>query len=154
MGFADLKGTNVEEIESERSEYKPLEPGVYPVRIVALEDKENNAGTGNYLKLQVRIEGDKGKGRIVFDNITYLHKSSPQAVEIGLNKIGEMTRACGFAAVEDSSIYIGKVVNAKLGVKPAREYNGKTYPAENNIIAFSKYNGPDVELPEDDDVPF
>lgn len=151
-----LVGKKAEEFVNEGGGFDPIPAGKYPCRVVAVEDKENAAGTGRYVKVQLKVEGQKYAGRQLFDNITYEHKTSSAAQEIGLAKIADLTLACGFADIQKLNAYLGKVVTALIGIQGARTVNGTTYEASNTVRSYSKFDGevPDVPTFDDNDIPF
>ena len=143
-------------------EFHPVPPGDYRVRIHSAEVKTTNKGDGKYINLRVDLEGNPAfNGRVVYDMITVLNPSR-DATAIGLATFGQLAMACGFDTRPSTAELVGRVITVKLGIRSAREYSGKTYPAENKIAAYKPptTNGaaPGQPAPadphNDDDIPF
>lgn len=116
--------------------FEPIPTGWYPVLIESAEVKDNNAGNGKLLKLEQQIVGDKYSGRKLF---TYINLQNPSqvAVEIGMKLLAALGQACGLVTVSDTTELVGKTVEARVVVRPAK--NG--YEASNEVTAYRLCGG-------------
>ena len=120
MGM-NLEGFDATKVEPLREGYDALPAGKYQAVIVHSEQKTTNAGNGEYLKLQIKIEGGTYDGRIVFDNLN-LKNPSDQAVAIAKGTLSSICRAVNVLSPKDSSDLHGKTLTVRIG---CREYNGQ-----------------------------
>ena len=120
MGM-NLEGFDATKVEPLREGYDALPAGKYQAVIVHSEQKTTNAGNGEYLKLQIKIEGGTYDGRIVFDNLN-LKNPSDQAVAIAKATLSSICRAVNVLSPKDSSDLHGRTLTVRIA---CREYNGQ-----------------------------
>lgn len=83
-------------------DYAPLPAGAYPVIISQSEIRDNKAGTGNYLHLEMEVQGGPFAGRKIFDNLTLAHQN-PTAVSIGQRRLSQICHGVNVLQPKDSS---------------------------------------------------
>jgi len=120
MGM-NLEGFDATKVEPAGEGYDALPAGSYQAVIVHSESKKTKAGDGEYLKLQLKIEGPTHAGRVVFDNLN-LRNPSDQAVAIAKGTLSSICRAVNVLSPKDSSDLHGKTLTVRIG---CREYNGQ-----------------------------
>ena len=120
MGM-NLEGFDATKVEPAGEGYEALPAGSYQAVIVHSESKKTKAGDGEYLKLQLKIEGPTHAGRVVFDNLN-LRNPSQKAVEIAKGTLSSICRAVNVLSPKDSSDLHGKTLTVRIG---CREYNGQ-----------------------------
>jgi len=120
MGM-NLEGFDATKVEPAGEGYDALPAGKYQAVIVHSESKQTKARDGEYLKLQIKIEGGTYDGRIVFDNLN-LKNPSDQAVAIAKATLSSICRAVNVLSPKDSSDLHGKTLTVRIG---CREYNGQ-----------------------------
>lgn len=128
--------------------FDTLEPGIYFVSVTDAEFKQSAAGN-EYLKLQFKVIGEKGNGRVVFENLNLFHDNA-QVKYIAMSKLKSLLVNGGSSNVKFSgkeellnSLY-GIQVNANLGIKKQEGYNDS-----NIIISFAK-----IPIGQQDQTPF
>lgn len=109
--------------------FDPMPPGEYPVFIEKAEVKDTKAGDGKYINLQVSVTGDQFNNRKVFAKINIVNKN-PQAVQIGLRELAQLTKAVGLPTVKDSSELVDKSLIVRLKVKDGQNEIGAYKPLE------------------------
>jgi hypothetical protein len=120
MGM-NLEGFDALKVEPAGEGYEALPAGSYQAVIVHSEQKTTNKGDGEYLKLQIKIEGPTHAGRVVFDNLN-LKNRSEKAVTIAKATLSSICRAVNVLSPKDSSDLHGRTLTVRIG---CREYNGQ-----------------------------
>ncbi|WP_109150392.1 DUF669 domain-containing protein [Azospirillum sp. TSO5] len=117
--------------------FEVLPPGDYVVQIVQSETKENSAGTGSYLTLEMEILDGERAGQRLFDRLN-LWNPNQKAVEIANRTLSAICHATGVMVVEDSEQLHFHPMVAKVVVKPPRtdEKTGKQYDASNEVKGY------------------
>jgi hypothetical protein len=87
---------------------------------------------GQYLHLQLSVIGDTFKNHKVFSNIT-LANDNEKAVEIGRRDLASLALACGIKVLRDSAEFLGKHVDARVTIKPAKG----DFKEDNEISAYA-----------------
>ena len=97
--MAFLENLDLENIEL--SSFEPVPPGQYVVinRAASLETTTN--GNGNYVKIDHEIVEGQYAGRHIFNNINFKNPN-PTAVNIGKQRLKELTLALGIHALTDT----------------------------------------------------
>lgn len=116
--------------KSDMGNFDPLPAGEYGFTIKSAEVKDTKDGTGKYINCQLSITGPTHAGRVVFAKFNIRNKSA-QAESIGRQQLGDMMRAIGLAAMQDTDQLIGGVGIVKLAVR-----NDPGYGAQNDCKAF------------------
>lgn len=120
MGM-NLAGFDASKVEPAGQGYEALPAGKYQAVIVHSESKKTKLGDGQYLKLQIQIEGPTHAGRVVFDNLNLMNPSA-KAVEIAKGTLSSICRAVNVMSPSNSSELHGKPLTVRIG---CREYNGQ-----------------------------
>ena len=125
---------NVNELPQGNGNFEPLPAGWYTATISQSELKATKAGNGQYIKLRYDITGPSHQGRVVFGNLN-IKNPNPKAEEIGRQQLGELMRAVGLSALQDTDQLIGGQLSIKLDVRESEQYG-----ASNDVKGF-KSNG-------------
>ena len=104
-----------------QSDYAPLPPGWYTVRITEADIKETKAGTGNYIKVRYDVLDGTHAGRVVFGNLN-LRNPNPKAEEIGRQQLSRLMLAMGLTQVTDTDQLIGGELSIKLAIQKSDQY--------------------------------
>lgn len=120
-------------------DFSPIPAGWYMARINSAELKDNNAGTGQYIKLRLDVIGPTHQGRVLWANLN-IRNASSKAEEIGRAAMGDIMRALGIAKLSDTDQFVGGEVSIKVDVK-----NDEKYGASNEVKA---YKGTGAEPPK------
>lgn len=94
-----LNGFNANDHEDT---FSPLPAGDYEAEIIDSEMVENKAGTGQFLKVTLKILSGDSQGRQVFDRFNLIH-DNPKAVEIAHTQFAGLCKAAGVLSPSDSS---------------------------------------------------
>jgi len=111
--------------------------GWYTVSVDKSELRDTRAGNGQYIALQLRVQGPTHANRVVFANITTANVNQ-KAQEIGDKQLGSLLRACGIQRFEDTDQLVGCILDAKVRIKPGT--NG--YEDSNDVAAYRAPSGP------------
>ena len=128
--------------ESEGGSFDPLPAGWYSVTINKVELKPTKAGDGSYLSIQYGVTGPSHQGRVVFGNLT-MRNANETAQKIGHEQLRALMAATGLKAVEDTDQFLGKSLEIKLKIRPARG----EWEASNDVSAFRASSGPAASAP-------
>lgn len=109
-----------------KSEYGPIEPGVYEADIEEASIKDAKSGGGKYLALKHRIVGPSNANRVIYDNLNIRHVN-PSVEEIARRQLGELMAACGLAATKDPQDFVGKRVKIKISLNKDGENRISSY---------------------------
>jgi hypothetical protein len=116
--------------------YDLLPSGWYTAIITEAELKTTKAGTGEYIKLRYDITGPSCQGRVVFSNLN-IKNPNVKAEEIGRQQLGEMMRALGLPAVNDTDQLVNGHLSIKVDIRPA---SGE-YGAQNEVKGWRSNTG-------------
>lgn len=103
------------------SSFDVLPAGEYEAVIVSSEMKTTQAGTGEYLKLQLQVLNGEHQNRVLFDNLN-IKNPSPKAQEIARGTLSAICRAVGVMEPKDSSELHNKPLRVKVAVEKSAEY--------------------------------
>jgi hypothetical protein len=118
------------------SSFDLIPDGFYRAEIVASEMKQTKAGTGSYISLRFKLDGNpKFDGRQLFCNLN-IDNPNPKAVEIAQRQLADIMECCGVQEVEDSEELHGKPMLIKVRT---RKGNGQ-YDDQNEIKGFKPVN--------------
>ena len=118
------------------TEYKPLDPGNYPAVLIEAETQQKPYGVA--AKVKFKVADGPSTGRTFSDTLIIIHKGSPQAHDIAQRRLRSWCDAIGISPnISSLDPFLGRTVNVKLRVDPAREDNGKQYGPTNRIESFS-----------------
>jgi len=116
--------------------YDPLPDGWYNTKITGSELKDTKSGTGQYIKLEFTVTGDKFSGRKVWGNLN-IRNDSEKAEEIGRMQLNSLMSAIGLESLSDSDELMGGDVAIKLKIRPA----SGDYAAANEVKAYKAIEG-------------
>lgn len=88
--------------------FAPLPAGQYVCRIVDSDVKLNNAGTGRYLKLTLKVDEGEHTGRFIWDLLNIQHKN-PKAQTIGQGALKRYMAACGIQGTLNDSTQLHNI---------------------------------------------
>lgn len=127
---------NSAEVEPQQA-FDTLPAGNYTLEVVNAEVRDTKAGDGKYLWLEHEVIDPAAEfaKRKVWGNVT-LRNANAQAEQIGAAQLSGLCRAAGIATLDDTDQLIGKIVRAKLAIKPARD----GYEAQNVVKAYESAN--------------
>lgn len=135
--MANLGGTFDASGVAPREEFKALDPGDYPVAIVASEIEDNQARTGSFLKLELEVVDGPAKGRKLFDRLN-LNNPNAQAVEIAKATLSAICHAVGKLAIQDSTELHNKPMLAVVKKVPQKKQGVVVEGSFSNEIATYK----------------
>jgi hypothetical protein len=116
------------------NDFQPIPAGKYSVYIEDISINETRAGTGQYLRLKLRVaDGQPYANRIVWTYINF-QNTNPVAERIGQQKLNQLLLSCGLHVIQDTDELLNRVVLAQVVVREAS--NG--YEASNDVKAFYK----------------
>lgn len=116
------------------NDFSPIPAGKYQVSIEEITINETRAGTGQYLRLKLRVaEGQPYSNRIVWTYINF-QNTNPVAERIGQQRLNQLLLSCGLHVIQDTDELLNRVVLAQVVVREAS--NG--YEASNDVKAFYK----------------
>lgn len=131
--MADLMGFNANEVEPAK-DFSPLPGGEYIAAIVDSSMATTQAGTGQYLKLEIEILEGQYRGRKLWENLN-LQNPSAQAVEIARGTLSAICRATGIMTPKDSAELHNLPMRIKVAIK--KDKDGE---ARNRITKYESKN--------------
>ena len=116
------------------NDFQPIPAGKYSVYIEDISINETRAGTGQYLRIKLRVaDGQPYANRIIWTYINF-QNTNPVAERIGQQKLNQLLLACGLHVIQDTDELLNREVLAQVIVREAS--NG--YEASNDVKAFYK----------------
>ena len=116
------------------NDFQPIPAGKYSVYIEEISINETRAGTGQYLRIKLRVaDGQPYANRIIWTYINF-QNTNPTAERIGQQKLNQLLLSCGLHVIQDTDELLNRVVLAQVVVREAS--NG--YEASNDVKAFYK----------------
>ena len=116
------------------NDLQPIPAGKYSVYIEDISINETRAGTGQYLRIKLRVaDGQPYANRIIWTYINF-QNTNPVAERIGQQKLNQLLLACGLHVIQDTDELLNREVLAQVIVREAS--NG--YEASNDVKAFYK----------------
>jgi hypothetical protein len=120
--MADISGLGFDANKVQPNDaFDPLPAGEYDAVIVASERKKTNAGTGEYIKLQLQILSGQFQNRRLFDNLN-LWNPNDKTVQIARGTLSSICRAVNVLTPNDTSELHNKPLRIKVTVKDDPEY--------------------------------
>ena len=120
------------------NDFSPIPAGKYSVYIEDISINETRAGTGQYLRIKLRVaDGQPYANRIIWTYINF-QNTNPVAERIGQQKLNQLLLSCGLHVIQDTDELLNRVVLAQVVVREAS--NG--YEASNDVKAFYKKEVP------------
>jgi len=115
--------------------FSPIPAGDYNVMVVESDILDTKAGTGTYIKLQMKVLDGPHANRVLFHNIPVTNPNQT-AVEIGQKHLAQLCQAAGLAAIADTQDLHNKPVTAKVKVKKDPEYGDS-----NEVLSYKPVTG-------------
>jgi len=141
---------NAQNVAPAENSFDMIPNGWYRQVIEKAELKPTKAGTGSYISLQVRIQGQVDTGehanRVVFGNINYTNPN-PEAQDIGQRQLSALCHAIGvmiLSAVEQlcGIPHEGRIKQGKATYNtPGDASSGVAFEARNEIQGFRALGG-------------
>jgi hypothetical protein len=125
-----------------------LPAGWYTCIITDAEVKDTKAGNGQYIKIRYDITGPSSQGRCVFGNLN-IKNPNPKAEEIGRQQLGDIMRALGLVAVNDTDQLINGHLSIKIDVRPG----SGDYGPQNEVKGWKSNTGSMPPQPGKPDAP-
>lgn len=134
---------NADEV-AEREDFSPVPPGIYTGMITNSELKETNSKTGQYILLEIDIQGGEYEGRKLFERLN-IKNDNQKAVDIAFRTLGEIVKAVGKTTIKDTEELHNKKFTMEVRVEPAKPYvkDGVEQPGspQNSIKKFLPVSG-------------
>lgn len=112
--------------------FELLPPGDYVAQVTEAASSEMKSGAGHLLNLRWQILEGEYENRLVFQNVTYIHRTSETAQSIGRKTIKDLCDAIGVSgAVTDTSVLCFTPCRIRLGIE--RDKSGQ-YPDKNRVM--------------------
>ena len=123
-----------QQVQTSENDFSPIPAGKYSVYIEDISINETRAGTGQYLRIKLRVaDGQPYANRIIWTYINF-QNTNPVAERIGQQKLNQLLLSCGLHVIQDTDELLNRVVQAQVIVREAS--NG--YEASNDVKAFYK----------------
>jgi hypothetical protein len=141
---------NAQTVAPAENSFDMIPAGWYRQVVEKAELKPTKAGTGSYISLQVRIQGQVDTGehanRVVFGNINYTNPN-PEAQDIGQRQLSALCHAIGvmnLSSVEQlcGIPHEGRIKQGKATYNtPGDASSGVAFEARNEIQGFRALGG-------------
>lgn len=106
--------------------------GTYSLEVVDAEVKPTKKGDGTLLAISFAvIDPEQFAKRRVFENLCIQHPN-PQTEQIAQGKLSALCRAVGIVQLDDTDQLLGRVVRARVKIRPAQGQ----YEEQNEIAAY------------------
>lgn len=128
--------------QDERGDFSAIPAGDYAVVIDAAEIKATKTGTGQYIKLKLKVTGPTNAGRVLFSNVNIMNQS-PEAERIGRQELRKIMEATGVLELSDSDQLIGGHMMVKVTVKTSEQYG-----AENEVKGYRAMSAAPSSIPQ------
>jgi hypothetical protein len=118
---------------SKVSSFEPIPTGIYDLRVMKVEEKEKNDGTGTYLNLEFKVEEGEFEGRKLWliCSLAIGDNGFPKGMWI-MKAINEAAGLDMDISELDTDDWIGVVVKAEV----TKEYDSYRDADRNNIKKF------------------
>lgn len=144
---------------SSASNEEAIKPGRYTLEYVSDEMVEGGTNGWKALKVTFRV---KAEGSYFVTTTFALEHNNPKVVQIGLEKLAKLARACGLENLKNSDELVGKLVSAEVvlndnGYPEVKDDYGKTYQPVDQVAAPKKVEANTSESDEEEDtsdIPF
>jgi hypothetical protein len=117
--MASLKGFNAREVEPNTG-FDPIPPGDYIAAIIDSEEKDTQAGTGTYHKLEFQILEGQYANRKLWVNLN-LNNPSEEAVKIARGELSAICRAVNVLTPNDTVELHNLPMSIKVGVEKRKD---------------------------------
>lgn len=134
--MGDLSSLNIDPATDKDTSREPIPAGTYPVLVSEAVVKRTKDLTGHYLQLELIVIDGPHKERKLWDRINF-QNTNDQAVQIARATLASICLALDLPTIADSQQIVGKVMDAKVVVRPA---SGQ-YEASNEVKKYLKHGG-------------
>lgn len=123
------------------SRFEIIPRGLYPVEIVASEEKATQDGKGSYIELEMSILDGPYMNHKLWDRLN-LNNPNQKAVEIAQRTLAQICHAVSKIGVTQSEELHHRAMLADVRVRPARTdpKTGKQYDESNEIKGYKPIN--------------
>jgi len=142
MAFLDETFSADDLPKGNTGDYTPLPDGWYSAHISKAELCATKAGTGQYIKLKLKVTGPTNAGRVLFSNVNIMNQS-PEAERIGRQELRKIMEATGVLELSDSDQLIGGHMMVKVTVKTSEQYG-----AENEVKGYRAMSAAPSSIPQ------
>lgn len=143
-----VAGFDADEVEPQ-GDFDPIPAGWYRAFISEHETKETKAGTGKFLELVWEVSDGEHENRKVWDRLN-LDNPNETAVEIARASLSAICRAVGVAKPESADDLVGKEVEIKVAIQPAKG----EYSASNIVKGYRPKGEGEKKGKGEDPLPF
>ena len=128
--------------------------GKYPAKIESVDLKDTKAGTGSYLNIMFRIEGDKQANRCAWA-VFNINNPNEKAQEIGKRQLAQVCEAVGIIELEDTDQLLGKQLEIDIRFQAGSNgYPDKHQPKYFNPLPGAGASVASFSSDDSDGVPF
>ena len=123
------------------AEYKPLPEGWYTAIFVEGETQPKDWGVNAKVKFKI-TEGEYAN-RVIFDNLTIVHRTNQQANDISQRRLRAWCDAINIDPnINGLDPFMGRTVRMKIKIDGgSKGKDGKDYPPSNRIETFAVHDG-------------
>lgn len=125
---------NVADLPQSDNNYDPIPAGNYTARITQAELTQTKSG-GTMIKLRLDITGPAHQGRVLFSNIN-IRNANPEAERIGMQQLGDISRAIGLTQISDTDQMIGGNLQVKVAIRTSDQYG-----TQNDVKGYKAIEG-------------
>lgn len=133
--FNNIEGTTPDEVAQARSQFEPIEEGVYRVRVEGLEASESRSGLP-MVKGRFRIVSGKKENQLIFYNQVIQNLNYPNITALNISKVmtlvsgilGERIEFEGLVELEKLLKSIGEGIEVNLQVEYEDRDTEKSFP--------------------------
>jgi len=126
--------------EVQPTSFDALPPGSYEAVVSNSESRPMKSGNGMGFNFEFEIISGNFKGRKVFAWITFEHRTSPQAQQIGREQLSALCRAVGVTQLNDTVQLHNLPLMITLGID-------KNDPTRNVVKAYKPKDGAAAPAP-------
>ncbi len=130
--MANLQGFNANEVDPNFA-FEPIPPGKYLAAITESEQKDTQAGNGQYLQFTFQVLEGEYKGRLLWARLN-LTNANATAVKIARAELSAICRAVGVLAPRDSA----ELHNIPLVINVAHKKRKDTAELTNVVTGYAK----------------
>ena len=127
--------------------FEPIPNGWYTTNIAGADLKDTNAGTGQYIAMQLLVTGPNCQGRVVWANLN-IRNPSQKAEKIGRGQLNAVMRAIGLLEIDDTDQLIGGSLDVKVSIRRSEEYGDRNEVKDYRAIEGSAAPGPSAPKKE------
>lgn len=127
---------STQDLPESENNFEPIAAGIYTAQIETCEPTKTKDGEGTYLKMKFKILAPTNANRVIFTNLNIVNKNDT-CQRIGLEALRNLLVACEVTTFEDTDQIVGKMVDIKVKIRPAKG----EYGPSNDISGYSVASG-------------